>query len=98
MKGTNRKKGRTIVALILDAYQEYQRNSYPKDPNIYVIRAHPETVAALRLAADKVISMRQESGAAAGKFMGFRVQVDGRLGKDTVVFGPETIEIKWNGE
>ncbi len=85
--------------MVLDAYQEYQRNSYPKDPNIYVIRAHPKTAAALRRAADRVIGVRQgEEATTAGKFMGFRVQADGRLGEDTVVFGPETIEIKWNGD
>lgn len=99
MKKTNRRAGRTLVALILDAYQEYQHNSYPKDPNIYVIRAHPKTVATLRRMADRVIGVQQEQGDTTdGKFMGFRIQADGRLGKDIVVFGPETIEIKWNGE
>ena len=89
-----------IKTQLFAAYQEYVQNFYPKDPNIYVIRAHPETVEDLKVKSleyqvsfhgwDWVIDDSEF------RFLGFRCKRDTRLPVGDIIFGPETIDIKWS--
>lgn len=97
LKSTSRKRGLTLVALILNTYGEYKQNGYPEDPEIYFIRANTETAKLLYDYGDSVINAHR-SGSTKLRFMGFKVLVDDRLETMRVVFGPETVEIKWNGD
>jgi hypothetical protein len=88
-----------IKVRVFDAYHEYVRNHYPKDPNIYVIRAHTETVCDL---IDLAVEYQTEVsgydwvGDGARRFLVFRLIEDLRLPPGDILFGPESIEIKWS--
>ena len=80
-------------------YQEYIHNFYPKDPNIYVIRAHPETIeklAALEQEYQVDISGFSWCGDGVERFLAFRTKKDLRLPPGEIMFGPETVDIKWS--
>lgn len=96
---TNNDAGQTIAALVMSAWQEYQQNGYPADPNCYVIRASPEAVAEMRnlqlsgqyrLKALPNIELNED------RFLWFRLEEDPRLREEEVYFGPETISIEWS--
>ncbi len=93
-KSPNKKIGKTILATILDAYQEYCSLGYPKDPKIYVIRAESDTL--------KKISVLLNSGLITKKDLelnwGFRLEEDANLLTGHIVFGPEQINIEWDGK
>ncbi len=93
-KMTNRRTGKTILAMILDAYQEYRALGYPMDPAVYVIRATPETLEKIVLVFDKGAITKKETV----EHWGFQVEADPRLGADEIVFGPELITIRWDGK
>ena len=98
---TNRSRGRTIAALLFSAYQEYCHNYYPRDPGIYVIRAHPATVLDLIDYFEGVSHIKSSNAIATEpecRIWGMRVEKDLRLKKGTIIFGPETIEIEWDGK
>jgi hypothetical protein len=88
-----------IKVKVFDAYHEYIRNHYPDDPNIYVIRAHPETVSDLMLLSAEYqtnVSGYDWVGDGADRFLVFRLIADFRLPPGDILFGPESIEIKWS--
>jgi hypothetical protein len=88
-----------IKTELFAAYQEYLANFYPKDPNVYVIRAHPVTVHELqKLQAEYQVSMSGFDWVDDGqpRFLAFRLQADTRLSPEDIMFGPEIIDIKWS--
>lgn len=88
-----------IKTKLFSAYQEYIQNFYPNDPNIYVIRAHPETVHDLKQKSEEYqvgFSDWQWGTSAEPRFLGFRYKPDMRLPVGDIIFGPETIDIKWS--
>ena len=94
-------KGRTIQALIFESYHEYINSGYPKDPNIYVIRADPTTAKMLIKSSDSLMFVfgspaTQNDKPCFGRYMGFRVEKDVDLKEKTILFGPETIKLKWS--
>ena len=94
---TNEKAGRSLATLIFNAYQDYRSNNYPKDPAIYVIRAHPATISRLKVYLKTAVTYIRDSGPTQENHWGFQLKGDPRLEKNTIVFGPETVEIKWTG-
>lgn len=88
-----------IKVSIFNAYLEYKENHYPTDPNVYVIRAHPETVSEL-------IVLSQEYQVHVGgydwindgqpRFLVFRLLADVRLPPGDILFGPESTELRWS--
>lgn len=91
------KKASPLIVKLLNYYGEYVANGYPKDPNIYFIKAHPETVSAL-LEADKSVIHNLQNHQLLNKatFMGFSLEADSRLNVGELVFGPETVTILWS--
>lgn len=89
-----------IKARLFSAYQEYLRNFYPKDPNIYVIRAHPETISDLKVKSLEYITNFEGwdwiTDTSEVRFLGFRCKGDTRLPVGDIIFGPETIDMKWS--
>lgn len=84
---------------LFNTYQEYLRNHYPKDPNIYVIRAHPETVHILQSRnTEYQVNIEGYPWANDGemRFLAFRLKPDVRLPPGEIIFGPETVDIKWS--
>lgn len=98
MQKTNPKKGQTLATLIFNAYQEYQRNHYPGDPKIYVIRVHPATKAKIAIYLGSSLRFHPNEDYKYETPWGFQLKTDHRLEEDVIVFGPETVEIKWEGE
>ena len=96
-KNVEPKKSRTIVALLLDSYNEFKEVGYPADPEIYFIRVNDRNKVILIKLSDSVLNIFDD-GTQDYRFMGFKIIVDNRLPDNTVVFGPETIELKWNGD
>ena len=96
-KVSKRNKGTALVSKILNYYTEYVTNGYPKDPNIYKIRAHPDTVQALIKADESVIhNLKNHQLLEGDTFMGFSLEADSRLGPGELIFGPETVTIFWS--
>ena len=97
MKETNKSKGRTLIALLLETYREYVDNGYPKDPSVYVIRAHPETRENLLKTSGTIFYRVKgiELSNSEERFMGFTVLTDKGLAKEDLRFGPDTVLIKW---
>jgi len=93
-KKTNNRKGQTIVVLILDTYYTYIKYGYPKDPNIYRIRASSGTLNSL-YQFEKHVQTR-DFKTDNSRFMGFITEVDDSLPVGHVVFGPETVTIEWS--
>ena len=99
---TNDNDGKSLAVLIMSAWQEYQENGYPKDPNCYVIRASPEAVAEMRSIQlsgqyrTKYKPLPLPGQDNTERFIWFRVEEDTRLRAEEVVFGPETISIEWS--
>jgi len=91
-KMTNRRTGKTLLAMILDTYQEYRNLGYPIDPAVYVIRAVPETLERVMLLLDKGAITKKETA----KNWGFQLEADSRLGADEIIFGPELVTIRWS--
>lgn len=90
-----------IKRKLFATYQEYLSNHYPSDPNIYVIRAHPETVQdlkakSLEYQADFSSYSWDGGTIAEPRFLGFRYHPDLRLPVGDIIFGPETVDIKWS--
>lgn len=86
-----------IKTKLFSAYREYISNSYPKDPNVYVIRANPKTVQELlRRGEEYQVNISGYSWATDGKerFLAFRLKSDLRLPPGDLIFGPETVDIK----
>jgi len=98
LQKTNPAKGQTLAALIFNAYQEYQQNHYPGDPKIYVIRVHPATEAKIITYLSSSFKFHPNDDYTYETPWGFQLKTDLRLEEDTVVFGPETVEFKWEGE
>lgn len=95
-KKTEPLRGKSLVALILDTYQEYVNSGYPKDPNIYVIRAHPDSVSILKVMNNNVIFNSKSVDLSGDRFMGFRLIAKSYIPRDVIDFGPETVEIEWS--
>ena len=95
---TNIKKGLTLPVLVMNAWQEYQQNGYPKDPNCYVVRASPAAVAEMRHIAIANKEPKDFKIMAEGeqRFLHFRLIEDPKLAPEEVYFGPETIRIEWS--
>ena len=89
-KITNHKTGKTIVALILDAYREYCAYGYPNDPGVYVIRANRNTMKRL---SDYIQSLTFKN---ANTRWNFQRMTENRLRDGEVVFGPEQVEMYWS--
>ncbi len=88
-----------IKVQLFNAYNEYVYNHYPSDPNVYVIRAHPETVYDLITLVDDYqvnISGYDWVGDGEQRFLAFRLKDDIRLPPGDIIFGPETVDIKWS--
>jgi hypothetical protein len=84
---------------LFSVYHEYLSNFYPSDPNIYVIRAHPETVYDLeRRQNDYQVDIEGYPWVNDGepRFLTFRLKSDVRLPPGEIIFGPETVDIKWS--
>lgn len=88
-----------IKVQIFNSYHEYVKNHYPKDPNVYVIRAHPETVSELMVLSDEYrvdISGYGWINDGEPRFLTFRLIADFRFRYGEILFGPEPIEMKWS--
>lgn len=88
-----------IKVLIFSAYHEYLKNHYPSDPNVYVIRAHPETVSELVvLSGEYQVDISGYDWVNDGelRFLAFRLIADFRFRHGEILFGPEPIEMKWS--
>jgi hypothetical protein len=84
---------------LFNVYHEYLSNHYPSDPNIYVIRAHPETVYDLEVRnLDYQVNIEGYPWVNDGepRFLAFRLKADLRLAPGEILFGPETVDIKWS--
>lgn len=93
-KAANKGANKTLLAMILDSYQEYCSLGYPKDPSIYVISANVST--------GRVLSEKFKNEAMTlvevPENWGFQLKIDERLLPNEIVFGPEQIIIKWDGK
>lgn len=82
----------TVAAEILGAYKKYVEFGYPKDPNVYEIRAGVEIVEQL---LEYIPSI---------KFSGdytewpFKVIEDSNVSVNSVIFGPEQVTIEWRSD
>ena len=90
-----------IKTQVFNAYQEYIASGYSRDPNIYVLRACPETISDLILVSVEYQVMApphpwKPDPDGVDRFLLFRLQPDTRLPKGDIIFGPETIDIKWS--
>jgi len=84
---------------LFNVYHEYLRNSYPPDPNIYVIRANPATVHDLECRQhDYQVNLEgyEWADGSEPRFLAFRLKPDTRLPPGEIIFGPETVDIKWS--
>ena len=85
---------KSLVAIILDSYQEYCNFGYPKDPKVYVVQANKETLI-------KVSSLLNQGiipGKSVDKNWGFQMQENSHLGVGEIIFGPEQVRITWDGK
>ena len=88
-----------IKTKLFSAYQEYIQNFYPNDPNIYVIRAHPGTIDALKKKSTEYqvgFSAWEWGTSEEPRFLGFRYKPDLRFPEGDIIVGPETLDIKWS--
>ncbi len=93
-KEASRRNSKSILAMILDSYQEYCNFNYPKDPKVYTIKAHPDTIKLLEMHLSQGAILKDEKPVE----WGFKLEPDSRLFKYEVIFGPEQITIKWDGK
>ena len=92
---TNEKAGKSLAALLFNAYLEYGCNFYPKDPAIYVIWAHPTKANKVKSYLKTYVIYKDKNPMVQDNFWGFQLKIDLGLEEGIVIFGPETVEIKW---
>lgn len=87
----------SITVQLMSAYTQYVDNGYPQDPAIYVIRACGWDAEHLKnLKKDYIVNLPSHMSDDDDRFLLFTVQEDDSLSKGNLVFGPQTINIKWS--
>ena len=102
-KKTNKRKGASIEAVLLDSYNEYVKNNYPADPRVYVIRGHHRTIDALELYfRNKIlippakIEKVKKDGKKYTSLYGMLLVYDDTIEMGKLRFGPELIDLEWS--
>lgn len=93
LKSNELNKCATVTAEILLAYKNYVDFNYPKDPNIYIIRASPKNAALLLEYVTNSVKFSKDSIE-----WPFKIVEDISMGATEVIFGPEQVNIAWRDD
>lgn len=94
---TNLEKAKSLMVMLQDSLAQYVNFGYPKDPAVYVVRVNPRMIPLLKKYFDSNFIPPFELDEESGTLGGFQFKEDKAIKPGRLMFGPEQLEIIWNG-